>query len=104
MYFEAYFFQEIALAPKEASFDRLKLEDLLKRRFFYDQSFAIYGGVTGLLVYLTYLLFLFSSYDFGPMGCALKANMIQEWRKHFILEEGMLEVDCTSLTPEPVLK
>ncbi|PIC39374.1 hypothetical protein B9Z55_011083 [Caenorhabditis nigoni] len=82
---------EIALAPKEASFDRLKLEDLLKRRFFYDQSFAIYGGVTGL-------------YDFGPMGCALKANMLQQWRKHFILEEGMLEVDCTSLTPEPVLK
>ncbi|CAD6187919.1 unnamed protein product [Caenorhabditis auriculariae] len=82
---------EIALAPKEASFDRLKLEDLLKRRFFYDQSFAIYGGVTGL-------------YDFGPMGCALKSNMLQEWRKHFILEEGMLEVDCTSLTPEPVLK
>ncbi|KHJ88331.1 glycine--tRNA ligase [Oesophagostomum dentatum] len=38
------------------------------------------------------------------MGCALKANMIQEWRKHFILEEGMLEVDCTSLTPEAVLK
>nr|CDJ87012.1 WHEP-TRS and Aminoacyl-tRNA synthetase and Anticodon-binding domain containing protein [Haemonchus contortus] len=82
---------EVALAPKEASFDRLKLEDLLKRRFFYDQSFSIYGGVTGL-------------YDFGPMGCALKANMLQEWRKHFILEEGMLEVDCTSLTPEPVLK
>ncbi|GMT18898.1 hypothetical protein PFISCL1PPCAC_10195, partial [Pristionchus fissidentatus] len=82
---------EIALAPKEASFDRLKLEDLLKRRFFYDQSFAIYGGVTGL-------------YDFGPMGCALKQNMLSEWRKHFILEEGMLEVDCSSLTPEPVLK
>lgn len=38
------------------------------------------------------------------MGCALKANMINEWRKHFILEEGMLEVDCASLTPEPVLK
>ncbi|PAV71205.1 hypothetical protein WR25_26720 [Diploscapter pachys] len=82
---------EIALSPKETSFDRAKLEDLLKRRFFWDQSFAIYGGVTGL-------------YDFGPMGCALKANMLQEWRKHFILEEGMLEVDCTSLTPEPVLK
>ncbi|KJH52852.1 glycine--tRNA ligase [Dictyocaulus viviparus] len=82
---------EVSLAPKEASFDRLKLEDLLKRRFFYDQSFSIYGGVTGL-------------YDFGPMGCALKANMLYEWRKHFVLEEGMLEVDCTSLTPEPVLK
>ncbi|KAF1760177.1 hypothetical protein GCK72_008423 [Caenorhabditis remanei] len=82
---------EIALAPKEASFDRLKLEDLLKRRFFYDQSFAIYGGVAGL-------------YDFGPMGCSLKVNMLQEWRKHFILQEGMLEVDCTSLTPESALK
>ncbi|CAJ0928601.1 unnamed protein product, partial [Mesorhabditis belari] len=82
---------EIALAPKESNFDRGKLDDLLKRRFFYDLSFSIYGGVTGL-------------YDFGPMGCALKANMINEWRKHFILEEGMLEVDCTSLTPEPVLK
>ncbi|VDK52894.1 unnamed protein product [Anisakis simplex] len=83
--------RELALAPKGAAFDRLKLEDLLKRRFFYDQSFAIYGGVTGL-------------YDFGPMGCAMKANMIDLWRKHFILEEGMLEVDCSALTPEAVLK
>lgn len=37
--------REFELAPKEASFDRIKLEDLLKRRFFYDQSFSIYGGV-----------------------------------------------------------
>ena len=35
------------------------MEDLLKRRFFYDQSFAIYGGVSG-------------QFDFGPMGCAVK--------------------------------
>ena len=28
------------------------MEDTLKRRFFYDQSFAIYGGITG-------------QYDFG---------------------------------------
>lgn len=38
------------------------------------------------------------------MGCALKANMIDLWRKHFILEESMLEVECSSLTPEAVLK
>jgi glycyl-tRNA synthetase len=82
---------EIEHAPKGAHFDRLKMEDLLKRRFFYDQSFAIYGGVAGL-------------YDYGPMGCALKSNMIDVWRKHFILEESMLEVECSSLTPEPVLK
>uniref|UniRef100_A0A914XQF5 Glycine--tRNA ligase n=2 Tax=Plectus sambesii TaxID=2011161 RepID=A0A914XQF5_9BILA len=83
--------KEIALAPKETSIDRMKLEDLLKRRFFYDQSFAIYGGVTGL-------------YDFGPMGCATKSNMLQVWRNHFVLEEGMLEVECAMLTPEAVLK
>ncbi|KAK6100990.1 glycine--tRNA ligase [Brugia pahangi] len=84
--------RELALAPKNISFfDRLKFEDLLKQRFFYDQSFAIYGGVTGL-------------YDFGPMGCAMKANMINLWRNHFVLQENMLELDCSVLTPENVLK
>lgn len=43
-------------------------------------------------------------FDFGPMGCAMKANFLSLWREHFVLEEGMLEVDCTILTPEPVLK
>lgn len=83
--------KELALAPQLATFDRAKMEDLLKRRFFYDQSFAIYGGITG-------------QYDFGPMGCALKSNMLHAWRQFFVLEEQMLEVDCSILTPEPVLK
>lgn len=83
--------KELSLAPSEEMFDRSKMEDLIKRRFFYDQSFAIYGGITG-------------QFDFGPMGCALKSNMIQLWRKYFILQEQMLEVDCSILTPEPVLK
>ncbi|XP_074658814.1 glycine--tRNA ligase-like [Tubulanus polymorphus] len=81
--------KELSLAPKD-DFDRAKLEDLLKQRFFYDQAFSIYGGVQGL-------------FDFGPMGCAVKANAISAWRKFFILEEQMLEVDCSMLTPEPVL-
>ena len=50
---------ELFFRPNEKPFDRSKMEDLLKRRFFYDQSFAIYGGVSG-------------QYDFGPMGCAIK--------------------------------
>ncbi|XP_053693469.1 glycine--tRNA ligase [Sabethes cyaneus] len=83
--------KELSLAPAVATFDRARMEDLLKRRFFYDQSFAIYGGITG-------------QYDFGPMGCALKSNMINAWRQFFVLEEQMLEVDCSILTPEPVLK
>lgn len=81
--------KELSLTP--ATFDRALMEDLLKRRFFYDQSFAIYGGITG-------------QFDYGPMGCALKANMLQLWRNFFILEDNMLEVDCSILTPEPVLK
>ncbi|XP_042366547.1 glycine--tRNA ligase [Plectropomus leopardus] len=83
--------KELALQPKDDTVDRVKMEDTLKRRFFYDQSFAIYGGVSGL-------------YDFGPVGCALKNNILQVWRQHFIQEEQILEIDCTMLTPEPVLK
>lgn len=83
--------KELELAPSEVGFERSRMEDLLKRRFFYDQSFSIYGGVAG-------------QYDFGPMGCAMKSNMLNLWRNHFVLEEQMLEVDCSILTPEPVLK
>lgn len=70
---------------------RQDFEDLLKRRFFYTNSFGIYGGVAGL-------------YDYGPPGCAVMANMLAFWRSFFALEEQMLEVDCSVLTPEDVLK
>ena len=83
--------KELELCPTDAAFDRVKMEDLLKRRFFYDMSFAIYGGITG-------------QYDFGPMGCDMKYNLIAFWRQFFILEERMLSIECSSLTPEPVLK
>ncbi|NXP44149.1 GARS ligase, partial [Heliornis fulica] len=83
--------KELDLQPKDDVVDRGKMEDTLKRRFFYDQAFSIYGGVSGL-------------YDFGPVGCSLKNNIIHTWRHHFIQEEQILEIDCTMLTPEPVLK
>lgn len=83
--------RELSLTPVSDTFDRAKMEDLLKRRFFLDQSFAIYGGITG-------------QFDFGPMGCALKSNLLHAWRSFFVLEEQMLEVDCSILTPEVVLK
>lgn len=82
--------KELSLS-ESSTFDRARMEDLLKRRFFMDQSFAIYGGITG-------------QFDFGPMGCALKTNLLNLWRNFFVLEEQMLEVDCSILTPEPVLK
>lgn len=71
--------------------DKGVLDNILRRRMFYTPSFEIYGGVGGL-------------YDYGPPGCSLQANIVDLWRKHFILEEDMLEVDCTVLTPHEVLK
>lgn len=72
-------------------FSRSRLEELLKKRFFYAPAFSIYGGVAGL-------------YDYGPPGCALQSNMLALWRSHFVLEENMLELDTTVLTPHDVLK
>lgn len=38
------------------------------------------------------------------MGCETKDNFLQAWKRHFVREEGMLQVDCSILTPETVLK
>ena len=81
----------LPVAAAEKKFDRAGLDDLLKKRFFFYPSFSIYGGVSGL-------------FDYGPPGCALQANILDFWRKFFVLEEDMLEVDCTILTPHDVLK
>lgn len=74
-----------------APLDKAALDALLRRRMFFTPSFEIYGGVAGL-------------FDLGPPGAALQSNLVEIWKKHFILEENMLEVDCTVLTPEQVLK
>ncbi|KAL8349683.1 hypothetical protein RB598_005177 [Gaeumannomyces tritici] len=80
-----------ATTLKGEPLDRPALDTMLRRRMFYTPSYEIYGGVSGL-------------YDYGPPGCALQANIIDAWRKHFVLEDDMLEVDCSVLTPHDVLK
>ncbi|KAG9311243.1 glycyl-tRNA synthetase [Chiua virens] len=72
-------------------FDKARLEALLNHRFFYAPAFEIYGGVAGL-------------YDYGPPGSSLQANIIAEWRRHFIIEDHMLELDTTIMTPAPVFE
>jgi glycyl-tRNA synthetase len=67
-----------------------KIEELARRRFFVRPSFEIYGGVGGL-------------FDYGPPGCAVKREIEALWRRHFVLEEDMLEIQGPSLTPENVL-
>lgn len=76
---------------KSDTFDRVKMEDLLLRRFFYNRAFEIYGGVAGL-------------YDYGPMGASMEANIMNLWRKHFVLNDQMMEIRCSQLTPSCVLK
>eukprot|EP00931_Biecheleriopsis_adriatica_P090001 TRINITY_DN64052_c0_g1_i1.p1 TRINITY_DN64052_c0_g1~~TRINITY_DN64052_c0_g1_i1.p1 ORF type:complete len:660 (-),score=157.44 TRINITY_DN64052_c0_g1_i1:70-1959(-) len=71
--------------------NRSELEDLCRRRFFFRQGSEIYGGVSGFFTY-------------GPPGCALKTNIIQQWRNHFIIEEQMMEIEDTNIMPHPVLK
>lgn len=72
-------------------YKRKDVEDLLKRKFFTVPSFEIYGGVAGF-------------FDYGPLGCAVKNNIEQLWRNHFVLEEDMLEIGCTSLMLGEVLR
>jgi len=40
----------------------------------------------------------------GPPGSSLQANILDTWRKHFIIEEEMLELDTTIMTLSDVLK
>ena len=82
--------QKEAAATME-QFDRDALSNVLTRRMFVVPSFEIHGGVAGL-------------FDFGPPGVGLKDNIINEWKKHFILAESMLQVECPSLTPSVVLE
>lgn len=47
---------------------RQAVVNTLERRLFYIPSFKIYRGVAGL-------------YDYGPPGCAVKANVLSFWRQ-----------------------
>ncbi|KAH9597991.1 Aminoacyl-tRNA synthetase [Trypanosoma melophagium] len=80
-----------ALPSKLENLVRGEFEDTCRRRFFFGLAFDPYGGSAGL-------------YDLGPPLCAMKSNLLTYWRQHFVLEEGMCEVDTTCLTPEEVFK
>lgn len=79
----------MSLPKKLTNFSRAEFDDTCRRRFFFGPSFDPYGGTAGL-------------YDLGPPLCAMKANLLTLWRSHFVIEEGMAEVDTTCLTPEEV--
>lgn len=72
-------------------FDQEQIEKILRRRFFIAPSAQIYGGVSGL-------------YDLGPPAVSVKTNMLALWRRYFVQEENMLEVETTAILPHDVLK
>ncbi len=67
-------------------------------------------SIMGLLVFfIKYFIYNFPFKSFlcffwFLIGCAIKQNIEQLWREHFVLEEDMLEINATCLTPEIVLK
>lgn len=65
------------------------LEAVIRRRGFIWRSFDIYGGTAGL-------------YDYGPLGTALRNNIISVWRVFFVHREGFVEIDTPNLTPHDV--
>jgi len=84
-------FDELKAKITGPKFDKDAFDEVMKRRMIVVPSFEIHGGVSGL-------------YDFGPVGAALKENIISVWKKHFVLHERMLQVEGTCLTSEAVLK
>ena len=71
--------------------NRKAFDELILRKMYVIPSFEIHNGPAGL-------------FDYGPPACALKANILALWRQHFVLEENMLEMECTNLTPSSVLE
>ena len=82
---------EKASAPTAEVFNRKGFDELILRKMYVVPSFEIHNGPAGL-------------FDYGPPACALKANVLALWRQHFVLEENMLEMECTNLTPSSVLE
>lgn len=68
---------------------RQNLENLAKRRFIYTPSSEIYGGIKGF-------------YDFGPIGSMMMTNLIDTWRRLFIIEEDLLQIDTRLITSDAV--
>lgn len=69
-----------------------KIISLCKRRGFVYQGSEIYGGLAG-------------TWDYGPLGVALKRNIEQLWWKRFVLDrEDMYGIDAAILMNQEVWK
>ncbi len=70
-------------------YDRI-VELALKRGFFYPSA-EIYNGPAGF-------------WNYGPLGATLKRKIIDQWRKHIVKKDGMIELDGCQIMPGEVFK
>jgi glycyl-tRNA synthetase len=68
-----------------------KIMNIAKKRGFLWSSFEIYSGSAGF-------------FDYGPLGAILKSNIIEKWRKYYIVQEGFYEIESPTIMPEEALK
>ena len=68
-----------------------RIVELGKRRGILFPSFEIYGGLSGF-------------FDYGQIGSLLKRNLEDKWRKMFVLNEGMVEIESAIITHERVFE
>lgn len=68
-----------------------KIFELTLNRSIFIPSNEIYGAISGF-------------YDYGPIGCQVKKNLENLWRRRFLVEEGFLEVETSIVTPKIVLQ
>lgn len=80
-----------AVPKQHADLNKKAFDELILRKMYIVPSFEIHNGPAGF-------------FDYGPPGCALKSNVLNRWRQHFVVEENMLEMECTCLTPSSVLE
>ncbi len=67
------------------------INELARRRGFFWQSYAIYGGVGGFVTY-------------GPLGARLKQNIEAKLRELFVTKLGILEIESSVITPGKVFE
>jgi glycyl-tRNA synthetase len=65
--------------------------NVAKKRGFLWSSFEIYSGVAGFV-------------DYAPLGAILKNNIMNKWRKYYIVGEGFYEIESPTIMPEEALK
>ena len=67
--------------------------DIANRRGFFWPSFEIYGGVGGF-------------YDYGPLGVLLKNNIVDKWRRTFVLpyQDIIVEIETPIIMPRVVFE